>query len=354
MSLTVLSVAYPFAPVSRDAVGGAEQVLSHLDEALSAAGCRSIVVACEGSRASGVLMPVSAFTDPADEQTRGQAYEAQRRAVALALRRWPVDLIHMHGLDFSNYLPPPGLPVLVTLHMPISWYPAEALRPLRPDTWFNCVSRQQHEACPRVPGLLAPIENGVPIPDAVTASAKSGFCLVLSRICPEKGIHVAIEAAKRANVSLLIAGQVFDYPDHRRYFEEEVVPRLDHRRRFIGPVGFAQKQRLLAAARCVLVPSLAPETSSLVAREALAAGTPVVAMGTGALAETVEHGRTGFLVRDEQEMAAAIGGVAEIDPAVCRAVAEARFSVEQMVARYLDLYRRLARSEPAAAAGSVP
>ena len=84
------------------------------------------------------------------------------------------------------------------------------------------------------------------------------------------------------------------------------MPRLDRRRRFLGPLGFARKRRLLAAARCLLVPSLARETASLVAMEALACGTPVIAFPNGALAEVVEDGRTGFLVENTREMAAAI------------------------------------------------
>jgi glycosyltransferase involved in cell wall biosynthesis len=91
----------------------------------------------------------------------------------------------------------------------------------------------------------------------------------------------------------------------------------------------------------VLVPSLAPETSSLVAMEALACGTPVIAFPAGALPEIVEHGRTGFIVQGEAEMAEAIHAAARIEPEVCRAAARARFSLERTVERYFALYRQL-------------
>jgi glycosyltransferase involved in cell wall biosynthesis len=247
----------------------------------------------------------------------------------------------MHGVDFHHYLPPAGVPVLATLHLPIDWYPAHALDPARPDTWFNCVSVTQHGNAPRLSNLLPPIENGVAL-QLFARHAKRGFALMLGRICPEKGVHIAIDAAKRADVTLLIGGEVFAYEDHRRYFEEEIRPRLDARRRFLGPVGLDRKRRLLAAARCLLIPSLAEETSSLVAREALAAGTPVVAFDRGALCEAIEHGRTGYLVRDVAEMAEAIPRVEMIDPDTCRLVAQQRFSSQRMVEQYLALYHRLA------------
>jgi glycosyltransferase involved in cell wall biosynthesis len=141
---------------------------------------------------------------------------------------------------------------------------------------------------------------------------------------------------------------VFPYPEHQRYFAEEIAPRLDAKRRFIGPVGFARKRRLLTAARCVLIPSLVDETSSLVAREAAACGTPVVAFPRGALPESVEHGRTGFLVRDVAEVADAIRRAPEIDAAVCRATARERFPIQRMVAGYFEAYASLAAARPSA------
>ena len=347
MSLTILSVAYPLAPVSADAVGGAEQVLAQLDQALVAAGHRSVVVAQEGSRVAGTLVTVPAPSGTLDEAAKATAQARTRDAIVSALARFPVDLIHLHGIDFDAYLPPPGVPVLATLHLPPSWYAETALCPARPDTWLHCVSEVQHRDCPPGINLLPPIPNGVDVDALAGRHAKRNFALMLGRICPEKGVHLALEAAKRAGVPLLIAGEVYGYEAHRRYFNDEVRPRLDRHRRFLGPVGFARKRRLLNAARCLLVPSLAPETSSLVAREALASGTPVIAFPNGALAETVEHGRTGFLVENVESMAAAILEADTLDPETCREVARERFRADTMIAAYLDLYARLAAGRAA-------
>ncbi|MFL6693116.1 MAG: glycosyltransferase, partial [Ramlibacter sp.] len=136
--------------------------------------------------------------------------------------------------------------------------------------------------------------------------------------------------------------QVFAHQEHQQYFRQTLVPKLDARRRFLGPLSFARKRRLLNAARCLLLPTLAPETSSLVAMEALAAGTPVVAFSSGALPDIVEEGVTGFLVRTTHEMADAIAACDALDPDTCRAAARERFSVKRMVDRYFDAYHQLA------------
>ncbi len=340
MPLRVLSVAYPLARLGSDAVGGAEQVLSQLDAALCDAGHCSMVVACEGSVVRGHLHPVPAIRGALDETAKARAHANHRRAIAEVLRDQAVDVVHLHGIDFLDYLPPPGVPVLVTLHLPPSWYPAAAFHLHRPDTFLHCVSAAQQQACPPEATLLPPIPNGVAVP--ATRMRKRRFAISLGRVCPEKGFHLALEAAQRACIPWLLAGEVFRYPAHEAYFHEELAPRLDRFRRFLGPIGAARKRRLLSAAHCLLVPSLAPETSSLVAMEALAHGTPVVAFPSGALAAIVEHGRTGFLVSDVQSMADAIALAPTIDSEACQAAVRSRFSVDRMTQAYLDLYARLA------------
>lgn len=352
MSLTILSVAYPFAPVSADAAGGAEQILHAVDAALVQAGHRSLVVACEGSTTAGTLIEVPAEKDVIDEPARRRAAARHRAAIQFALSRWRVDLVHLHGVDFYDYAPR-GTPTLVTLHLPVDWYPPGTLSRALPDRWFNCVSRSQEGTRPGLGRFLPPIENGIDV-GAFGASRKRGFALLLGRICPEKGIDIALEAAHLADQDLIIAGPVFRYPTHLDYFETKVRPLLDLRRRFIGPVGLARKRRLLAAARALLVPSLAAETSSLVAMEALASGTPIVAFPNGALADIVTHGRTGLLVDSVPQMAAAMTDAARLEPALCRAEACARFSLGRMTKAYLAAYEKLACEAPKAIAGSGP
>lgn len=338
---TILSVSYPLACVGPDAVGGAEQVLALLDAAIVRAGWESIVVAGQGSFTHGTLVATPMPVGPLTEAVRRAAQERHREAIVRVLREHNVDLVHMHGVDFDRYLPPAGVPVLATLHLPPSFYAPAALRPARPRTYLHCVSRSQHAAFPPDVPLLPPIENGIPAEAFGARVRKRGFALALGRICPEKGYHLALEAAHRAGLPLLLAGAVFRYAAHERYFREEITPRLDSLRRFIGPVSLHRKRRLLAAARCLLVPSLVPETSSLAAIEALASGTPVIAFPAGALADIVEHGVTGFLVNDQHEMAAAMHAAESLDPERCRAAARTRYSAERTQREYLERYERI-------------
>lgn len=343
VGLTVLQVAYPFAPVVPDAVGGAEAVLGWLDEALVAAGHRSVVVACEGSRVAGELVSVPAPGGALDEAAQRAQHAVLRDVLARTADRLKPDVVHLHGIDFAAYLPPAGLPALATLHLPPSWYPAAAFHPSRPDTWLQCVSDDQRAACPPSPALVETVPNGVPVARLGARVSRRRWALAMGRLCPEKGFDDALEAARRADASLLLAGHAYAYPEHRQYVAREIRPRLDGRRLFVGPLSGARKRRAMAAARCLLVPSRAPETSSLVAMEAMASGTPVVARRIGALPEVVRDGVTGFLVDDVAQMADAIHACARLDPDACRAEAVARFSAGAMAARYLALYRRLSR-----------
>lgn len=350
MPMTVLSIAWPFAPVGPDAVGGAEQILTALDAALAGQGHTSMVVACEGSKPAGELFAApfpQGHIDSADREACAREYQ---HAIDAALASRPVDLIHMHGLDFARYRLPEEMPVLVTLHLPPGWYPPETWRSLGRNVRLLCVSRSQQQACPAEAGEAVVVENGVALPRLEGEAgddpeAPPEFALALGRICPEKNLHAALEAGQRAGLPVLIGGEVFPYADHEAYQRAQVVPLLRDGNLFLGPLGPERRQRLLRRAKCLLLPTLAPETSSVVAMEAFAAATPVIAWPSGAIPEIVEDGVTGFLVKSVGEMAQAIGRVDRLDRAQCRAVAERRFSRERMIGDYFRLYERcLAKS----------
>lgn len=354
---TVLSIAFPFAPVGPQLVGGAEQILSDLDTALVARGDRSLVVACQGSQPEGTLFPLELPPrESLDDADRMLCRANFHRALDRVFASHRVDLIHAHSMDLYGYEFPSEVPLLITLHLPIEWYRQETLHAYLRRARFCYVSESQKQMGLRILGDAPVIANGVQIPPAPKAR-KANFAVVMGRICPEKNAHAALEAGTMARTRVVIGGRVFPYRAHKAYFEEKVQPLIaascppvDHR--FLGPLCPARRRSVLERAKCLLHPTLAPETSSLVAMEALAAGTPVIAYRSGALPEIVDDGVTGFVVDSAEEMARAISKVGSISPDRCRRAAENRFSKDRMINRYFNLYESILREGSTSGASS--
>ena len=343
MPLTVVSLAYPFVPIGRDTVGGTEQVVATLDDALTAAGHRALVIGAQGSTVAGTLIETPAITtrDHPDEAAWKKAYEIHEQTLQHVLKTETVDVVHLHGIDFHRYLSQSGPPGLATLHLPPHNYPREVWKVHRSLRLVNCVGAYSRRQFPKH-APMAVITCGVRLDLFQPGVRKDDFVLALGRITPEKGFHLALDAARQAGLPLLLAGKVPPFPEAERYFEDEIRPRLDADRRFLGSVALAERADLLARARCLVVPSLVAETGPLVAMEAMASGTPVVAFPVGAIPDNVEHGRTGFLVNSVEEMARQMRFAAWLDPRECRRVACERWSSERMARNYFELYAALA------------
>jgi glycosyltransferase involved in cell wall biosynthesis len=293
------------------------------------------------------LIPIQIPAGTLDDNAKKEAQDRFRHVLQETLAARHVDVVHMHGLDFLSYLPRCDCPLLVTLHLPLPWYGTGPFGDAGANLAYVCVSQSQARKAP--PGLKRSkvIPNGIDL-DLFRPSAHKGeYALILGRICPEKGIHLAIDAARLARVRLIIAGKVFDYPEHRKYFDQKVRPRLGDDAHFLRAIAGTRKANLIAGAKCLLIPSLCPETSSLTAMEALACGTPVIAWNSGALPEIISHGRTGFLVSSVEEMAEAIRSIRKLSRIECRREAERRFSQQQMVSNYMNVYLSLVHGTPA-------
>ena len=341
---TILSVAYPLTDVGADAVGGSEQILTILDRSLTEAGHRSIVIAAEGSKIAGKLIASPKSRKQLDDSVREWARQIHRSLIQEALAKYAVDLVHMHSLDFHNYVPINDVPVLATLHLPPDWYPGGVFR----------LKRQRLSNELRIvvaTPLLSPVSAPAGADSERRGCGSSGGQSCQAGLRTGDGADLSRKRVftwrwmlpTRAGVELVLAGQVFPYESHLLYFKNEIQPRLDGLRRFVGPLGFARKKRLLAQAKCLIIPSLVAETSSLVAMESLACGTPVIALRSGALPEIVEHGRTGFVVSDVRGIARALLKVDRLDPDECRMAAQVRFSAHSMAEKYLGVYEQLIR-----------
>ena len=139
---------------------------------------------------------------------------------------------------------------------------------------------------------LEVVTNGINVERFPFSEVKLDHLLWLGRICEEKAPHVACEIAEQLGMPLILVGQVYPFSYHRQYFERELRPRLDFKNiQFIDSPAHGQKIELLRSARALLITSTVEETSSLVAMEAMACGTPVIVFRRGALPEVVRHDR---------------------------------------------------------------
>jgi len=248
------------------------------------------------------------------------------------------DLIHSH-YDFMalTYTRLVKTPVLTTIH----GFSSPKIMPVYEkyrDGYFVSISN-----CDRAPGLnyLATVYNGIDLSLYPLQKSRGGDLIFLGRIHPDKGVHLAIAAARLSGLPLIIAGIVQD----QAYFREQVEPHLNESIRYVGPVDVAGKNELFERASALLHLNTIPERFGLVLAEANAAGVPVIAMDLGSCREVIEEGRTGFLVNTVDEAVRALARLREIDGAVCRRRVHDHFSVDTMVAAYERVYAAIFQIE---------
>jgi glycosyltransferase involved in cell wall biosynthesis len=359
-TIRILYVAYPLLTVSDESAGGAEQVLWTLEREMARRGALTTVAASAGSRVSGEFLSTGdPCTQPDDYERR--CIEHEDRVVDFV--RWreregmPFDLVHDQSGSFWRRAAEIDIPVLATLHLPRSFYPAGSFDEISENVSFNCVSASQARSFADLEALIGVAPNGIAL-DSFTgddgADGQRGTgdrkeLLWLGRICEEKAPHLALEIAARAGLPITIAGQIYPFSYHQQYFEREVAPRLREtpNAEFVSAPPVELKRQLLRQARALLITSLADETSSLVAMEAAASGAPVVALRRGALPEVVKDGVSGFLVEDAAEAMLALQRISSLSSKACVQYAQENFSAAKMAERYSALYEQLTLTEKA-------
>ena len=249
------------------------------------------------------------------------------------------DLIHSHydfmALCYSRLV---ATPVLTTIHGFSSPQIMPAYMKHR-DGYFVSISDSD-----RHPDLqyVATVYNGIDLSLYPLAEQRGEDLVFLGRIHPDKGVHLAIETARRSGRRLVIAGIVQD----EAYFRSEVEPLIDGDAvSFIGAVDVAGKNRLFSQAAALLHLNTIPERFGLVLAEANAAGVPVIAMDLGSCREVIAEGETGFVVADVAAAVDAVERVPEIDPRACRRRVERHFSVETMIESYERVYATIFERE---------
>ena len=333
---TRLAVLAPISwPCPPRGYGPWEQVAFNVADGMHKRGLDVTLFATGNSQFDGKLasvIPVGLNEDPA---LNGEVYAALHIG-ELFRRAGDFDLIH-NNLDWKpmtyalgNQAPP----LLTTIHGFSS--------PQILGAYYACAWRSFYTSisnADRDPGLsyLATTYNGID-PAQFTFREKPGEYLVaLGRFHPEKGMHLAIEIAKRAGVRLKIAA----IPQDEAYFREQIQPHVDGDRvQFLGAVEREARDELLSNALALVHMTTRPERFGLTMIEAMACGTPVLGAAMGSIPEIVVDGVTGFVCADVDAAVGRVPQLASLDRRACRARVEAEFTVDRMIDRYLAVYGR--------------
>lgn len=332
-------IAPPWIAVPPPAYGGTEAVVDNLARGLASRGhdVRLFTVGdstCPVPRAHLYPHPLAVM---------GGGEQEAAHVLAAYDELADADVIHDHtavGPLIAAGAPTALPPVVTTAHGPFDAMRLRTFARIAESTSIVAISRAQRRYARDVP-ISAVIHHGIDLDVYTEGPGDGGYLLFVGRMSEDKGVHRAVRVAKRAGRMLVIATKIRE-PEEHRYYEERVLPLLgpDDPRPIEAPLD--QRVELMRHADALLNPICWPEPFGLVMAEALACGTPVLAFPHGAAPEIVDHGTTGYLCADEDEMVAALDRLPRIRRAACRHAAVSRFAAERMARDHENLYQRVA------------
>jgi glycosyltransferase involved in cell wall biosynthesis len=341
----VALVAPPWYPVPPSDYGGIERVVYLLARELTRRGHRVTVFGRPGAGD----MPIAALADESwaedlggpDEAVRLEAYltRVHRR---LRQGHWHVVHDHCSTMGVAIGLAAAAGPLVATLHGPVSNAQAEFLAEVDDEVGLVAISHAQQVGAPslRWSGM---VHNAAPLEELAFSAENDGYLVQLARISPEKGQHLSIEIAREVGLPLILAGKIGEETSARDYFRTMVLPSLGEDVVWLPQVGGHRKAQLLGRARAMLFPVQWAEPFGIAVIEAMASGTPVLALSRGAMPELIEPGVGGFLAESKAELIELVGHLHEIDPHRCAESARRRFSAKSMAAAYERTYQAALR-----------
>jgi glycosyltransferase involved in cell wall biosynthesis len=341
-NLRIAQVAPPSERVPPEAYGGTERVVHELVTELSRRGHEVTTFASGDSIVPGRLVP----TVPHALRPLGHGGDISGYLVATTLkvldRAADFDVIHSH-LEWSSLVlrRATATPVVVTFHGRLDQpWSRDALADA--PSGLVAISESQASVHPEVPWTV--VHNGLTLDDAPFERRRTSDLVFVGRVTPEKGIVEAIQIAQRAGRPLKIAAKIGPTPHEQEFNERVFQPALKAAGRtveFLGELSGPDRDALFAHSDAVLMPGSWPEPFGLVAIEALACGTPVLARRVGGLEEIIRHGIDGFFGDDVTELSFLVDSVAGLDRAAIRASVLDRFSARRMADGYEALYGRM-------------
>jgi glycosyltransferase involved in cell wall biosynthesis len=341
--LRIAQVAPPMERVPPRAYGGTERVVHELVKELHRRGHEVTTFASGDSDVPGRLIP----TVPEALRPAGYTGDAAPYFYLTILdvldRAGEFDLIHSH-LEWASVLLArvAPLPVVSTFHgrLDLPWSEQTFASPVR---GLVAISENQASTHPEV-AWAGVVHNGLTLDDAPFDRRRSDALCFVGRMAPEKGIVEAIEIATAAGRPLRIAAKIGPTGPEQTYYEEIFRPALQAAGpsvEFLGELEQAERDILFAESYAALMPGSWPEPFGLVAIEALACGTPVIARRVGALPEIIRDGIDGFFGDDRDQLAFHVARVEGLDRVAIRESVIDRFSAARMTDGYEAIYREM-------------
>jgi glycosyltransferase involved in cell wall biosynthesis len=336
-AVRIAQVAPLFERVPPTAYGGTERIVAYLTEELVARGHDVTLFASGDSETSATLVPGCRKALRGTElEPFWPQYQVRMLDEVLA-REDQFDVIHFH-CDVLHFPIAKRMttPAVTTMHGRLDMTPiADCLKHFR-NLSYIAISDDQRHSRPEL-AWRRTIHHGIPRDLHTLSTAPGDYLAFLGRMSPEKGCGAAMEIARRARLPIRFAGKLDN--NDRAYWTEHVVPHFGKDGVvYVGEIGGIVKDHFLGGARALLFPIDWPEPFGLVMIEAMACGTPVIAFRRGSVPEVIEDGVTGFVVDDIEGAVAAISRLPELDRVRIRERFEARFSVDHMIDKHLDLY----------------
>lgn len=353
--------------------GGVTRIVSSITEELVRRGHQVTLFGPKDSKTTARLVSVTDTALRNDTNLRSDGFELLfeyskiSSLESIIEKQDEFDIIHDHiGWRFLMFSGLIRKPIVSTIHGPTNNPPYrpyifKKISAANKNVGFVTISKRQQMLLPEIQ-YAANIYHGIDFTNLTFEADEGEYFIYLGRITSEKGVHLAIDAAKAANSKLFIVGRCVTDQD-RIYFEEKIKPHLKNKDvEYLGEIGDEEKNKLIGNAKAMINPIQWEEPFGLVMVESMACGTPVIAFANGSVPELIRDGETGFIINEGENwqiksiiqktgvngLSEAVEMINRLDPAAykkmrssCRQDVEKNFTVERMVDDYEQLYNKI-------------